>query len=83
MQNILNVSNTATAGIGSDGFGGETSQNYTYDNLYQLTNANGSWLNRQGHTHKYTLDMSYDTIGNRLPLNNLLFSASYFNFSLK
>ena len=64
MQNILNVSNTAPAGIGSDGFGGVTTQNYNYDNIYQLISSNGSWLNRQGHEHKYTLDMSYDTIGN-------------------
>ena len=64
MQNILNVSNTAPAGTGSDGFGGVTTQNYHYDNIYQLISSNGSWLNRQGHEHKYTLDMSYDTIGN-------------------
>jgi len=64
MQNILNVSNHAAAGTGSDGFGGETSQNFTYDNLYQLINAEGTWTNRQGHQHQYDLAMSYDSIGN-------------------
>jgi len=40
MQNITNLSNIAPAGDGSDGFGGETSQNYTYDNIYQLIGYN-------------------------------------------
>lgn len=64
MQNILGVSNAAAVPVDSPHFGGETAQSYSYDNLYQLTSAEGSWTTRQGHEHRYTLAMSYDTIGN-------------------
>jgi RHS repeat-associated protein len=50
--------------VGSSLFGGETSQSFSYDNLYQLTSAEGSWTSRQGHQHRYDLAMGYDTIGN-------------------
>jgi hypothetical protein len=63
MQNILGVSNSAAVDIGSSEFGGETSQSFNYDNLYQLKNAEGSWTARQGHQYRYNLEMGYDTIG--------------------
>jgi RHS repeat-associated protein len=64
MQNILGVSNAAAVPAGSSEFGGETSQSFSYDNLYQLKNAEGSWTARQGHQYRYNLEMGYDTIGN-------------------
>jgi len=63
MSNILNVSNVV-ATIGTTNFGGSTTQNFTYDNLYQLKTANGNWENRIGHLERYNLDMAYDSIHN-------------------
>ena len=44
--------------------GGPTSYNYTYDDLYRLTDATGNYKEGAGHTHEYTLAMAYDTIHN-------------------
>jgi RHS repeat-associated protein len=64
MQNITGISNTASVPVGSELFGGVASQSFSYDNLNQLKQANGSHTNRQGHQYRYNLAMSYDTIGN-------------------
>ncbi|WP_283949355.1 MULTISPECIES: SpvB/TcaC N-terminal domain-containing protein [Sulfurimonadaceae] len=71
MQNILGINNRAGVPVDSPYFGGETQQNFSYDNLYQLTGANGDWVTRQGHEHRYDLKMVYDTIGNIQSKNQL------------
>jgi len=71
MQNVVLLSNRASVPVGSDLFGGESTQTFTYDNLYQLTGAEGSWTARQGHEYRYKLSMGYDTIGNIKTKNQL------------
>jgi RHS repeat-associated protein len=46
---------------------GPTSQSFTYDDLYQLTNASGTYTGCAcgcGNTRNYALTMQYDAIGN-------------------
>ncbi len=59
--NILSVNNNAP--VVPFKLGGTSSFNYTYDNLYRLTNATGthSGFNNE---QSYTLEMSYDNLHN-------------------
>ena len=50
--------------------GGPFEYNYQYDDLYRLTHAQGEWTG-SNHTHGYTLDMTYDAVGNILNKNQL------------
>lgn len=60
--NILDIENSAAA-LGN-GLCGTYRQEYTYDNLYRLTNATGWWECRSTHlTLRDTVDMSYSKNG--------------------
>lgn len=71
MNNILAQSNSAAVATGSGLYGGASSGTYQYDNLYRLTQANGTWQNHQGHQHQYQLNFAYDTIHNIQNKNQL------------
>ncbi|WP_407334176.1 SpvB/TcaC N-terminal domain-containing protein [Enterovibrio sp. 27052020O] len=71
MSNVLSMTNVASVPVDSNLFGGETSQTFGYDNLYQLVSASGDWTSRQGHQERYSLSMSYDSIHNITAKNQL------------
>ncbi len=62
VSNVLNVTNSA-AGV-TNKMGGVMAHNYTYDNLYQLTNANGVYTGADQKTANYNLEMKYDDLHN-------------------
>ena len=60
--NISDIENSAE--VLANGLGGTYRQEYTYDNLYRLTNATGWWECRSTHlTLRDTVDMSYSKNG--------------------
>jgi len=62
--NITNLANSATITSASQ-MGGATNQTFSYDDLYRLTNAQGTFDTQPtGKQHAYNLDMTYDTIHN-------------------
>ena len=61
--NVLRLSNDVAIPPPSRD-GGPTVHNYTYDDLYRLATASGSYQNEPNKTDRYTLSMSYDTIHN-------------------
>jgi len=61
VSNILNITNNAKAVAGK--LGGYASQDYTYDKLYRLTTAKGTYLGVND-TAKYNLAMTYDDLYN-------------------
>ncbi len=61
--NILDITNTAPIPAGGE-IGGPTEHHYTYDDLYQLTTANGLHQADPGKKTNYTNNLAYDTIGN-------------------
>jgi len=66
VKNITKVENkgvpaSITAG---GGIGGAMTHNYSYDNLYRLTSANGTFTGYNGKTANYTLAMRYDNMHN-------------------
>ncbi|MFC4476477.1 RHS repeat-associated core domain-containing protein [Flavobacterium chungangensis] len=62
VSNVLNVTNSA-AGVANK-MGGIMSHNYAYDNLYQLTSANGVYTGADQKTANYSLEMKYDDLHN-------------------
>ncbi|MGH9893505.1 MAG: SpvB/TcaC N-terminal domain-containing protein, partial [bacterium] len=52
-------------------FGGPTNQSFTYDELYRLTHAQGTFQYSPQKTHTYNLDLTYDTIHNIQRKNQL------------
>lgn len=62
VSNVLNVTNSA-AGV-SNKMGGIMAHNYSYDNLYQLTSANGVYTGADQKTANYNLEMKYDDLHN-------------------
>jgi len=62
VSNVLNVTNSA-AGLTAK-MGGMMSHNYAYDNLYQLTSANGVYTGADQKTANYNLEMKYDDLHN-------------------
>ena len=46
-------------------FGGPTQQAFTYDDLYRLTGASGSYQFAPDKTDRYQLSMAYDVIHRR------------------
>src|SRR5262249_686849 len=44
--------------------GGPSSQHFGYDDLYQLTHADGTYQPRTPRTDRYTVDLAYDSIHN-------------------
>jgi RHS repeat-associated protein len=63
--NVLSLSNQVPLPAASQ-FGGPTSQTFTYDDLYRVTAASGTFQFAPGKTNEYTLALSYDTIHNTL-----------------
>jgi len=63
MGNILDIANLAPVPTGGE-IGGPTEHHYTYDDLYQLTTANGYHIPAPGKKTIYTNAINYDTIGN-------------------
>jgi RHS repeat-associated protein len=61
MNNILSIENTAKAD--NLALGGPAKHKYRYDNLYRLTNAEGTWR-RETREDNYSLNMSYDNLHN-------------------
>lgn len=51
--------------------GGPSTQNYTYDDLYRLTGATGTYQQTPWTTNRYTLAMAYDSIHNITQKNQL------------
>jgi len=45
-------------------YGGPTNQTFSYDDLYRLTHAQGTFQFSPSKTHSYTMDMVYDTVHN-------------------
>ena len=62
VSNVLNVTNSA-AGVTAK-MGGMMAHNYSYDNLYQLTSANGVYTGADQKTANYNLEMKYDDLHN-------------------
>lgn len=60
VNNILRLQNNAEIPA-SNLMGGQTDYNYTYDDLYQLTNATGSHKG-SNHENKYSLAMKYNSV---------------------
>lgn len=61
--NILELKNDVAVPKASE-LGGPTTQTFTYDGLYRLTSAKGTYQHEPNKLDKYTLSMSYDTIHN-------------------
>jgi RHS repeat-associated protein len=61
VNNILSLKNNAPV-LGSSQMGGSSSYSYTYDDLYRLTEASGSYKG-SNEEHRYTLNMSYNSVG--------------------
>ncbi|MEV4482529.1 SpvB/TcaC N-terminal domain-containing protein [Micromonospora coxensis] len=65
--NILSIVNDTAAPSGPEvgmQVGGPSTQTYTYDDLYQLTHAEGSYQPRTPQTDRYRVDLTYDSIHN-------------------
>ncbi len=60
VTNILSISNNAPVPDANQ-MGGPANQEFSYDELYRLTRATGSWEG-SSHEHRYSLDMTYNTV---------------------
>lgn len=61
--NVLNLENDVPVPAPSQ-FGGPTNQTFTYDDLYRLTTAAGTYRFAPNKTRAYSLNMQYDSIDN-------------------
>jgi RHS repeat-associated protein len=61
VNNILNLTNNAPVPT-PNLMGGSSEYNYSYDDLYRLTSASGSFKGAND-DHAYTLSMSYNSVG--------------------
>lgn len=61
--NVLGLVNDVPVPPASQ-FGGPSTQTFTYDDLYRLTAASGSYRSMPGKERRYRVGMSYDTIHN-------------------
>lgn len=68
VANILSVTNTQEPEEGQ--IGGAYTHNYTYDELYRIYSAEGSWV-RGNRQEAYTLDMEFDNTHNILSKNQV------------
>ena len=65
VSNVLSVSNVAPLPENSQNHaGGQIKHEYTYDGLYRLVQAQGTYIGADNKTANYTLDMSYDNLHN-------------------
>ncbi|MCW3840482.1 polymorphic toxin-type HINT domain-containing protein [Micromonospora yasonensis] len=65
--NIMSVVNDTVAPSGPEvgmQVGGPSTQTYQYDDLYQLTHAEGSYQPRTPQNDRYRVDLSYDSLHN-------------------
>jgi RHS repeat-associated protein len=60
VSNVLSVTNSAQP----DGLGGQMTHKYSYDNLYRLTSAAGTYTGTGQKKAGYSLKMSYDNLHN-------------------
>ncbi|GHT17488.1 hypothetical protein FACS189429_1680 [Bacteroidia bacterium] len=64
VDNVLSVINAPTTPpVGAGGLGGQMSHTYSYDGLYRLTSATGTYA-AGNKTASYTLEMQYDNLHN-------------------
>lgn len=68
VANILSVTNIQEPAEGQ--IGGAYTHNYTYDELYRIYSAEGSWV-RGNRQEAYTLDMEFDNTHNILSKNQV------------
>jgi len=61
--NVLSLANDVPVPAPSQ-FGGPTNQTFTYDDLYRLTNAAGTYQFAPDKTRVYSMNMQYDSIDN-------------------
>src|SRR6266542_2710536 len=61
--NISNLNNNVPVPP-SSAMGGPTTQTFQYDDLYQLTNATGTYQFAPTKQRRYTMGVTYDSIGN-------------------
>ena len=61
--NILELDNKVPPSPPKD-YGGPVTQNFTYDGLYRLTQASGSWRFEPNKSSEYSLTMAYNSIHN-------------------
>ncbi|HEX3721570.1 MAG TPA: RHS repeat-associated core domain-containing protein, partial [Nitrolancea sp.] len=68
--NVTTENNNVPVPSGSQ-YGGPSTQTYTYDNLYRLTGASGTYQFAPNKTRNYTLALTYDSLGNILTNNQV------------
>ncbi len=61
VSNVLSVANNASLPQ-SGNAGGQMSHSYTYDGLYRLASATGTYTGADSKSASYTLDMGYDNM---------------------
>jgi len=61
VSNVLSVANNASLPQ-SGNAGGQMSHSYTYDGLYRLASATGTYIGADSKSASYTLDMGYDNM---------------------
>lgn len=63
VSNVLGVTNNAPLPTGEQ-TGGQMQHSYSYDGLYRLTTASGTYTGAGNKTASYTLNMDYDNLHN-------------------
>jgi RHS repeat-associated protein len=66
--NVKTLQNDLT-GVRPNEYGGRVEQSFTYDDLYRLTDASGSWLDPPGFRNQYSYSLTYSDIHNILRKN--------------
>ncbi len=66
--NLLGLDNNLPAGRPKE-LGGPATQTFTYDNLYQLVGAQGTWRSAPNQASTYTLALAYDEDGDLIAKN--------------
>ena len=72
--NVTSIVNDTQAPTGPEvgmQVGGPSTQHFGYDDMYQLTHADGSYQPRTPRTDRYSVDVSYDSIHNITAKNQL------------
>jgi RHS repeat-associated protein len=63
-DNLGNITKLANAPTPGGTVGGPSTQNYRYDDRYQLVGADGVYTGKDGNVDKYTLLLAYDSVHN-------------------
>ena len=69
--NVLNLTNSIAVPTNTALPAGPVSQTFGYDNLYQITSAQGGYTFGPGKQNNYTSSFFYDTIGNMTQKNQV------------